>query len=343
MVVTVADSLDLVTATQKDLGKGKLSQIAQAFPNYPFVDRIMNRDQVKFHSGTSIQRTIMYKTSGAARHVGMFTPDVVNVANVLATIDIPWRHNTTNYAFEHREFLVNRTPAQIVDLIKVRRLDSYLSLAELFEASAWAKPTDSSDKVTPMGLPYWVVKGASQGFNGLNPAGFTSGAGGLDSATYTTWANWTDVYTTVSKDDLISKMRLAFRKIDFKQPTTVKEFRTGLGRKLAIFMNLETLQALEQLAEAQNESLGRDIASMDGQTVFRGLPMQWIPALDSDTTDPIYMIDTRHYYPVFLEGDYLRESKPAVSPDQHNTLVVHVDCTWNLYCDDRRRQAVISK
>ena len=109
------------------------------------------------------------------------------------------------------------------------------------------------------------------------------------------------------------------------------------------YVNEDTMSSFEDLGEAQNENLGRDIASMDGQIIFRRVPIIWVPKLDEDTTDPVYMIDHSTFYPVVLKGDYLRESDPKESAEAHNAYSIHVDLTYNYVCLDRRRNAVLYK
>jgi hypothetical protein len=184
------------------------------------------------------------------------------------------------------------------------------------------------------------VKNSSTGFNGGDPAGFASGAGNLATATYSTWKNYTAQYTNVTKSDLISKMRTAYRKIKFESPVDIPDYRRGRGDQYRIYLNETTIKAFEDLGEQQNENLGRDLASMDDTITFRRNPLVWTPELDSDTTYPIYMLNFAYFAPVFLKGDYLRESDPAKAEGQHNVFVVFVDLTWNILCTDRRRQAV---
>jgi hypothetical protein len=80
---------------------------------------------------------------------------------------------------------------------------------------------------------------------------------------------------------------------------------------------------------------------------FRRNPIIWVPKLDESgltgqPTAPIYMLNFAWFYPVFLQGDYMRESEPAPAPHQHNTWQIHVDLTWNVLCTDRRSQAVLA-
>ena len=104
------------------------------------------------------------------------------------------------------------------------------------------------------------------------------------------------------------------------------------------------MSGIEDLGEAQNENLGKDIASMDGVMVFKRNPVIYVPKLDDNTdqTDPVYMLNMSTFYPVCLKGDYLRETEPEKAPNQHNVFVIHVDLTWNVLCDDRRRNALLA-
>jgi hypothetical protein len=339
------DILDLATASQKELGRMKFQQIAQTLQSYEVMGKLLKQEKVQFESGIGIQKTVMVDVTSQAEHVGMYETDETNVGDVLKTIDIPWRHTITKYAWERRELLMNGGATRIVELMKVRRADAMISLAELLETAFWNKPTDSTDKLLPFGVPYWVVYNATEGFNGGDPSGFTSGAGNLSSTTYPRWKNYSANYTTLDKNDAIPKLRTAYRKIQFKSPIDIDDYRRGNGQRYRLYCNETSMQDFEDIGESQNENLGRDVASMDDTITFRKNPINWVPKLDANTnnTDPIYMLDLSTFYPVFLKGDFMRETSPEKAANQHNVFVVFVDTTWNILCVDRRRQAILAK
>ena len=115
---------------------------------------------------------------------------------------------------------------------------------------------------------------------------------------------------------------------------------------------------MEDIGEAQNENLGRDLASVeagagadigsvDMQLVFRRHPIIWVPQLDDTSvytaaTNPVYAIDHSTFYPVVLKGDYLREGDAEKVPNQHNVFRVFVDLSYNYMCIDRRRNALFA-
>lgn len=337
---------DLIATTQRNLGRFHWEEIATELQRYIALPQILKKKKVKFDSGTHIQWDVMVETGGSARNVGMYEEDVVAASDGIKQAYIPWRHTTTNYTYERREVAMNRSPARIIDLVQTRRAQGMIDLAEKMEQNLWSKPASSADEITPYGIPYWIVKWPSGttalGFNGGNPAGFTAGAANLSSSTYPTWANFTGKYTAMTKPDGVTKMREAFVKTDFMSPIDNPTLDRGRPDR-EMFVNYATMAAMETVGEDQNENLGRDIASMDGRITFRRCPVHYVPYLDADTSDPIYGFDWSTLFPVFLRGEYLNESKPAVKADQHTVIVVHVDSTWNFRCHNRRRNWVLSK
>jgi len=349
--------IDLATTTQKELGRLKFNQIAQTLQHYDVMSKIMKRDKVQFDGGKMISKNIMVDNSQAARNTSLYEKDSMNVADIMKTIETPWRHTTTNYTFERREMSMQGGKTKIVDLMKVRRTDAMLALIELMEKNFWGAPADSNDTKTPFGVKYWINKADSLSA-GVSNAGFDSGnpswdpgkgPGGLS---HPKWKNWVGKYAAVSKNDLILHMRRAHRKIGFKSPVDVPDYRKGKGKTYRIYMDLETIEKMEKLGEQQNENLGRDLAPYDDEMTFRRHPLVWSPQLDpGDEEDggvgnkagDIYFINFAWFYPVFLRGEYLREDKPEKSPVQHTVFVTHIDLSWNVICNDLRRQAILYK
>lgn len=332
---------DLIVAAQTDPMRGKFSQIAQELQDYQVMRLWLRKDRVQFDSGHGIDYTLMYRLAGAAQHSGQFEEDETNVRALLTSLHIDWVHAKTFWPWERRETLMNRNKARVVNHIKLRRLGAFIDIAKILEVAAWSL-RDSGDATLPNGIPYYVVKNATEGFNGGLPAGHSDVAG-VNLTTVPTYKNYTDQYTNVTKEDLILKMRRAHLKMGYRSPVTSDDFRGPMGRKYRIYLPLEERLTMETRAEQQNDNLGPDVASMDGQTVFKKIPLEWIPQLDSDEDAPIYMIDITSFFPVILAGDYLRESGPIHGGiKQHNVFINFVDLTYNFLCIDRRRNAVIS-
>ncbi len=333
--------LDLVALTQEQLGKFKFTEIATTLQNYVAMNEILRKERVGFQSGHGIVTNVMVSDSGAAKHVGAYEEDVVVVGDVMQKADIPWRNTTTNYAIERVEIAMNRKPSQIVELVKVRRTDAMIALTKLMETAFWSKPADSTDILTPYGIPYWIVKNSSTGFNGGNPSGFSSGAGNLSSVTYPQWRNYTAQYTNITTIDLVRKWRRAARFTDFKPAVSTPDYNTGT--RYGYYTNYDVLGELEEVLEAQNDNLGNNIASKDGKVQFRRVPVTDVPELDSDSTDPVYGINWGVVKPIFLSGEWLNEMGPRIAPLQHKVMHTHIDLTWNVLVRNRRLNFVLSK
>lgn len=338
----VSDIADLVNATLDDLGPPRFEQIAQRLTDYEIMGRLLKKDRILIKSGKGVERRVMLDHSGAARHTEMYGTDQTNITDVLKLLNVPWRFAETHYLIERRENLMNTPPSELVDLLELRRADAMISLTEELETKGWSKPTDSADGISPWGIAYWIVKNTSEGFNGGNPSGF-SDTGGISAALEARWNNWTAQYSAVSASDLIRRMRRAHLRTGFKSPVDIPDLRSGKGERFRIYMNGETKLTFEEVAVAQNNQLGSDVASMDDRTVFKKNPIIYVAELDADATDPVYMIDTSTLFIVALKGDVLNESGMKPLANSHNTLASFVDLTYNFACIDRRRNAVISK
>lgn len=357
---------DLVNITLNELGRNRFSDLASRITDYEVMSRILRRDKVSFETGTGLHRNVMVDQSKVAAHNGLYSLDTVNVPEVMDSLTVPFRHTTTNYAFDKREITMNSGAQKIVDLIKTRRADAMLSLVELMEATFWGgRVVLASDKITPYSINNWLEPSDGVTYDdGSFCAGSTNIAGGL---TATRWANWGDRYTSLTvgalKADLILRMRKAHRSIGFKSPVDIPDYRERAGDNYRIYVNLDVITALESEAEIQNDSLGNDLAPMDGVVSFRKNPIVYVPKLDQDESasaflepinttnnpgvaaltlkNPIYFINWSVLQAFFLKGEFLRESPAIQRSDSHNTYQVHTDLSWNTVCTNRRKLALL--
>ncbi len=337
--LTDSEIIDLMKGTLKELGRGKFQQIAQTLQEYEVMGRWLRKDRMIVSDGTGIQRTLMVRTSGAAKHVGLYEADETNVVDLLEQLSIPWVHAQTYWVFERRETLMNRGKSLITNIVQPRRAGAMIDLADELETNAWAAPSTTQTKL-PFGLPFWIVKNGTQGFNGGLPVDHTTLAG-INITDNPTFKNWTDTYVDITKKDLIRGLRKAHKRIKFKSPVNVRDYRGGRGDRYRLYVNEDTQTTIEEVGEQQNENLGRDIASMDGQIVFRRHPIIIAWELENDSQNPVYLIDHSTFYPEILKGDFLRETDPKVSAKQHNVYEIFVDLSYNFLCVDRRRNAVL--
>ncbi|HOK67208.1 MAG TPA: phage major capsid protein [Anaerohalosphaeraceae bacterium] len=343
------DIADLITTTLHKLGRGRFHQIAQQLTEYEVMSWLLKKNGEfggvnVISDGLGIKEYLMVKYGDSFRWVGLFEKDNIDITDHLTEMKVEWCRGTDNMAWERREILENRGESRLNNVIIPRRVAMMLRVAQNLENAFFADPIPGESKI-PWGLPYWIVKNSTTGFNGgvhpaLAAAGVTT-VGNVNPEQYPTFKNYTDTYSAFTKEDLVRKLRKAHRKTAWKSPISLKEFRSVYGERRRLFVNEETISALESIAESQNDNLGIDLAPYDGETTFKRHPIRYVPKLDDDTSNPVYMIDLATFMLFVLEGDYLRESDARVAPFQHNVFVVHVDLSYNTLCVNRRANAVL--
>jgi hypothetical protein len=357
MPVVATDIADLVAGTLRDLGRMKFEQISQELQDYEVMQKWLQRDKVQFDSGIGIQRNLMTKTAGAAEHVGLMDTDNADIPDLMDQLQVNWVHAQTKWAFAYQEVLMNRGESLIFNVVKPRRVASMIDMAALLESSGWSVPAVGS-KTEPNGLPYYIVFNTSTGFNGGLPGSHTTVAN-VNLTESPTYKNYTVQYAAVTKADLVKKLRTMARKVGWRPVVSTPDYSKpyGAGARYRLYTDEVTISAIEDIGEAQNENLGRDIAPMGAATdfmtvdqvlTFRKYPIVWVPQLDDTSvftaaTNPVYLVDHSTFYPICLKGDFLRESPPRQAPNQHNVYRVFVDLTYNHLCINRRRNGVAAK
>jgi hypothetical protein len=334
---------DLVLLTQQQFVKrGAFTNLQTDLQDHVAVREMWKGRKRKFEGGEDWEFNAQMDHNYSAKTVGLFETDTSNLTDTMVKGSVPARHVNAHYIYDKREKAFQRGGTGIVDLVMTRYTAMMVSFYELLEELLWSKPTDDSDVKTPFGIKYWITRAATEGFNGANPAGFTSGKGGISQSTYARWANWTAQYTTVSKTDLVRKMRNAARKTKFRSPVSHAEPTLG-GSKRGIYMNSDTIGLFEEILEDQNTSLGNDVASKDGRVLFKGTPVTYAPYLDDDSTDPIYMIDWSTLGVGCMAGWENNLTAPYMVPNKHLVSRVDMDASLNMSCTDLRKQCVIYK
>lgn len=353
--LTFEDITDLVTGTLKDLGRLRFQNIAQNLQDYEVVSHWFRRDKVQFQGGIGIQRTLFSSLSNQASHVSATTTDSYVIPTLLDTVQANWRDAQSPWGFHTDELLMNSgdPAATVLNIIKPRRVDAMLNLAEELEKKAWQVPS-STDKINPYGLPYWVVYNSVEGFNGGTPAGHAT-VGGVNLSETPNFKNYTVNYTSISKSDLIKKLRTMHRKLQWRSPVSVPEYSAESSyNRFRIYTNDTVIRGLEDIGEGQNENIGRDLATFGtssdfsadgGVLMFRRHPIKWVPQLDDTSvftacSNPVYMINHSTFYPVCMKGKFLRESGPYPAPNMHNMYRMFVELKYNYLCVDRRRNGV---
>lgn len=330
---------DLIVTTLRDLGKNRYTEIATNLQKHTAMRNLFKKNRVELTSGFGLQWDVKVAQTNAAQNVGLGATDVVNDIDTMTQATADWRNTSTNYAIIGQVMDMNREPSRIVNYVASKRTDSLISLAELMENNFWGPPVAASDNLTPWGVNTWFVKNATEGFNGGAPSGYTTI--GLNPTTYPNWNNYTAPYTDITKTDLIRKWRKAATFTGWQPPVDgIPSFNTG--DDYGFYTNYGVIGPCEELLEAQNDDLGPDIASQDGQLMFRRTPVVWVPKLEADTTNPVYGLNWGLFKTFILQGWWLKETNVPVYPGQHTISAHFIDCTYQWAARSRRESFVIS-
>ena len=235
----------------------------------------------------------------------------------------------------------------IIREIDIRRHSAFNDYFELMEAALWSSPaSDSASPRTPLGIPFWIQKSTTTpggGFTGGDPSGHSSGAANINVADVPNWKNWSGNYTSVSRDDLIAKMRKAIAHTYFQAPKQFAELGNGKGDSdWAFYTTYSVIEDMEKLLESRNDNLGVDLAKYAGSVVVKGNPVIWVPYLDSnDSSNPIYGVNHKVLQYHYKTGKDMLWHPPQKAARQHTTREVHMDSWGQFICLNRRRLFVL--
>lgn len=344
---------DHLIASLNDLGRLRLTDHMSNYQNTIALKRIFKQGKAKGVSGVGgeFEFNIIIDHNHSARHVGLGYVSQIDIPNVLAEGKMPWRHTHWNWAMERRLIAMNQGDARIVDQAQTQRIASLGSAIILFEQTLWNCPSLADFDLHPVGIPYFVVKsgttptytaGGNYGFTGTVPSGYTvvaninptTGAGGR-------WKNWAAPYTNVSEPDLITKMIDAQFYTDF-MPLVDDIPEYNLGDDYGIYARHSVVKSMESILKSQNENLGKDLAPFRNSSVFMRTSVTPVRQLDLDADDPVYMLNWGELYPKYLKGEWMNEQYFKSDANQPTVAKNVTDCTWNLCCTNRRKQAVLS-
>jgi hypothetical protein len=344
MTVLLPDQLDdFVNLTLENFKRKKWVDISLDLQNYEFASRFFSSKKDPEKGGSQLNWKVQVTNTGTARHSELYDTDQTGVVDLTKEAKIPWSKQTVNFSYDVDEDAMQTDRETIINEIKVRDHSMYNDYFELMEEALWSMPSgpDASPR-PPSGIPYWIVKSATTGFNGGNPSNFTSGAGGLSSTTYPNWSNYTFAATDVSRDDFIEKALKACEFTKFLAPKKFPELG-GAGDKndYAFYTTYRVLQQLEKYLQSSNDNLGVDIAKYSGAVTLKGNPVNWVPYLEAnDTEDPFYGINWKVFRYFFKKGRHMLRQPPRQRDGQHTVRVVHMDNWGNFQCENRRRTFV---
>lgn len=336
---------DFVELTQPNFKRRKWTDFSLNLQRYVSA-KLIQEKHLKERGGPQVDFKVQHSNTGTARNTGMYGIDVTKVKDLADNGIVPWSMQTVNWSYDIYEDIFQTDNETIVRELIMREHAAYNDMAELNEENFWSMPSSSANvERRPFGVPYWIVKNASSsiGFNGGNPTGFSGGAAGIDSNTYTNWRNYSFGYTNVTRDDLVKKVKQSIEFTNFIPPHAYPELKFS-DAPCEMFSTYRVTEPLEALAESRNDNLGADLARYMGKVTIGGCPISWVPYLENnDTSDPVYGINWSYWRPYVKKGCNMRKNPPKPAAHQHTVRECHIDTWMQFICVNRRAMFVGSK
>jgi len=360
MYTRIADSLTAVY----DKVPSSVIDLSAEQTHYIVAPYFLNKKggMMEISGGKGIGQLMMIDHGGRSRHVDALDEDVVRIIDHLTKARVDFTRLTDSVSYTADQLDENKGKELITNLIAPSKRAMHLRVIETLEEDFFVTP-DANDDKTPWSLKYWVVKapaGTTEGgyTNGTGyPTGFTDVAG-LSLTKVPQYRNYNDLYTSLTKEDAILKMKRAHRRTNWRSPRPQAGFKGDSSERRILLSNETVCEGFEVLAEGQNENLGQDLASMHsgrripglgvnnetGEVVFKKHPLIHAPLLDDDTSNPIYGLDMEYIKAATCKGTNMKMGAfvNLAAGKQHNVYSANFDHKYQYICFNRRPQWVIS-
>lgn len=333
---------DLVTFTLKADKKKKISNIDKnLLRSYPFANKTSRQSVVVEEGGTDIRFDLNVDMGSAADNFTAFQVFTRTVGDHGKQGTMQLRGTHASYSFDEREEAFNKGEHQIVDHIRNRKQNALIQLNAKIEAQGWGNAAYADRNLVPQGLlyhlPYVASTGTSDQFLGTYPTSYTDWSGvDVSVAPYLGAKSYGDVYTAVTFDDLILKIRMALSETDFMAPINpmiIDDYDTGTNWML--YCNLTTELQLEDLCKTQNDNHGPDLDSYNGRAMIRRIPITEVPYLKANTRNPVFGVNwgvTKNHV-----RWWMKDRQAPRSSDQPLAVTFDIFCEHQLVMYDRRK------
>ena len=351
MAAVNADQLDdLVALTFNTvLGRRTWTDISLANQHYTISPRFFRGKKLPTDSGPRMEWKLQVRNQANTRLTALFDRDRLGIQNLMITGKADWAMVTTNYSYDVGEpDFQSDDQAKIVDSLLTREHSMYNEWFEFLESKLWSSPATSTGLHDILGIPHWIVKHATVGFNGGNPSGWSSGAGEVSSTTYDKWRNRTGAYVGVTRDDLITKALNSMDFCNFRPPHAYPQTNGMMDPVYALYTTHVIVEQLLRYLDSKNDNI-RDaagVAASGTAPMLRGTPVEWVPELSNagqpavDTSNPFYGVDWNSMKLRFLRGKEMNRQGPLPVAGQRNVRAVHVESSLQLVCTNRRTNFV---
>lgn len=336
---------DLVNTTLNRVKRDTWDDLSLSTQYHILSEYLLKGKTETISSSPTQQWELQIANNGNFKATTLYGQDRTNVRNLIIKATQAWAIYTNNFTYDLREeAFQGDNLTRIVNLVKVRRHSMMVEAIDGLESHLWTAPSSSAlNPMTFSGFPFWLQASATEGFNGGDPSGWSSGAANVATGTYANWKNWTFSYSLVNDLDYFAKCRKAMEWTNFlspdPHPSTTKEKPQWM-----LYQDWDTKEQIERALTARTDDV-RDAAGIAyNKAKFNSVSMMWVPVFDDSTNDayvtnnPTYGINWSAFNLEFQEGFNFKVGAPGPTPVfDHNVRMVPMDIIMNLNCKNRRK------
>lgn len=356
MPIQAPDINDIVMSGLRQLFRDKMADISRPYQEYVGLNQIIKARKKDAGGGYGLQWDVLVRTNEGTRFVGMFNKDVFEDKDGLIQARADYQAVTNNWIWDISAEVFNSGDFEkIVDFLGVKRTMARNDYDEKIENAIWRKPASSSDTLTLKGLPYSIVPnnnatggfGASEGFEGGNPAGFPAGAFGISSTDYPAHSNQVKLFTNPVMGELDEALKVVMYRMHFTPPIQpiISDFADG-PPDTEIYTTYEGRSNIMKMGLSANENIGKDVAFYKGQAEFGGVQVIAVPALDTAALvwgpapmySPYILVNWKYMHPVIQPGWWYREDIAKGADGRHLVNAAFFDSKFT-FANHKRREA----
>lgn len=330
---------DVVATVNRSRQMKKWTQLAQEMQSYEGM-RLFKQEARVITDGRGPEWKIMLRTNNAARKTDYATRDSLAMIDKWTTAQADWVGRDTSWFVDINALARCKGESAMVEMFDKEEFAAQLDLAKQLEIDLFGIP-DAADKKAFLGILYHIVKGATDGFTGGNPTGFSSWCG-LDRSLdeNANLRNYSIRYKNVTRESLVEALALAFYQTNWVSPVST-DARKFSQERMRVLTKYKVTAKLKRLAQDQNDNLGTELNMYDGEVTVARHPIIAMRHWDNNadiTDDPLVGVDYSNLRPCTLSGANFRRSSPHILAGiDHNKIATWIDLSMACECLDPRR------
>ena len=327
---------------------------------------------VAIQGGKTINDSIMFDESSTYDHYKPNATFSWSNPQVITDLEINWRFSVDHMTWTDQEVELNMSEGLSRDaqkgaykrLKRIKEMRLWTSFLNGMEADLWAAPNGAEMETATGSKPYSIPAFISENTSEYHGFGAGFNLMSVDGASESKWRNQIVTYDAGDPDDsdgdqdgLLDAFDEMFLKVKFTPPATKQEYfekdvlnrqficcsRTGLNLYKRMLRDAnDTLVNKQDPAYNMPQYSGIDlvyVASLDDASIYGSAANQTESAAGGSR---FWWINGNYMTPVYHARRYMEKHDPMRHPNQPFTTVQPVDCWWNIFCNSRQRQGIVT-